>query len=87
MGVVRQIVLTDGRFATIRPIAVKDIIGVYHANPMVMMIGLISRVVTIDDRPVTLAEISEDELSVWFPVLNVLNEELKAILAIGKGVA
>jgi hypothetical protein len=87
MGAVRQIVLTDGRFATIRPIAVKDIIVVYHANPMVMMIGLISRVVTIDDRPVTLAEISEDELSVWFPVLNVLNDELKAILAIGKGVA
>lgn len=83
----KEIVLTSGKFASIREPIMLDIMMTYHENPMVMMSFLVTRLAKLDGEPITALQFSSMSVQEAAPIMNVIGEYLKVLPGKEKGIA
>lgn len=80
-------VLPNGQFAAVRTILVSDIGAYCAAAPEVAMATLAARVATLDDNPVTGAQIMAMPYADALPIFTAINRQLAAAFQTRSGVA
>lgn len=82
----REVVLPSGRFATLRPITWWDKAICANASSDMLVLGIATRVVTIDGEPLTFQQAQEMEIAEANPLISLICEELIAGIR-SKGIA
>lgn len=83
----QEIVLPDGRFARFEPITWADMMVASDSNPHAMYLKLAARVVTIDGEHPTVSELMAMELDLFYPIISILEETVRKIVASTKSKA
>lgn len=82
-----EIVLTDGRFASVRRMKVRDLTDCTSGNAWEFCALLATRLTLIDGKPVTLAEIMDGDYEVWRPVFKCITDQLDRSQLLQSGIA
>ncbi len=81
----REIVLPSGRFASMSPILVIDVVLSKDPDDLVHMVKLASCCVAIDGVPLSLTDAFHMEGSEFIPVITMLQAESQSMNSIAKG--